>query len=116
MERELVLKIVAYLIRRRAAGQDLALEIVAYLIRRRASAGKVGALEKELMLFVIFPISEHLFEYIGTQFPQPSAVLYGKMSSITLVFFSSKEYNRHDTTIYALDIYRHFTFYSIKKS
>jgi hypothetical protein len=33
-----------------------------------------------------FPISEHLFEYIGTQFPPPSAILYGKMSSITDFF------------------------------
>ncbi len=34
-----------------------------------------------------FPISEHLFEYIGTQFPPPSAILYGKMSSISVFFF-----------------------------
>ncbi len=65
----------------------LMLKILAYRIRHRASAGKVGTLEKELMLFVIFPISEHLFEYIGTLFPSPSAVLYGTMSSITLFFF-----------------------------
>ncbi len=46
MERELVLKIVAYLIRRGAsagkvgaAGEELALDILAYLIRRGASAG-----------------------------------------------------------------------------
>jgi hypothetical protein len=32
---------------------------------------------------VVFPISEHLFENIGTQFPPPSAILYGKVSSIT---------------------------------
>jgi hypothetical protein len=43
--------------------------------------------------------------------PPPSAILYGKMSSITLFF--SNEYNRHDTTFYALDIDRHFTFYFI---
>ncbi len=30
----------------------------------------------------IFPISDHLFEYIGTQFPPPSAILYGKMSTM----------------------------------
>jgi hypothetical protein len=58
-----------------------------------------------------FPISEHLFEYIGTQFPPPSAIQYGKMSSITM--FVSNEYNRHDTTIYALVIDRHFIFYFI---
>ncbi len=29
----------------------------------------------------------HLFEYIGTQFPPPSSLLYGKMGSITLFFF-----------------------------
>ncbi len=34
-----------------------------------------------------FPIYEHLFEYIGTQFPPPSSLLYGKMGSITLFFF-----------------------------
>ncbi len=28
----------------------------------------------------------HLFEYIGTQFPPPSSLLYGKMGSITLFF------------------------------
>jgi hypothetical protein len=36
---------------------------------------------------IFFPIYEHLFEYIGTQFPPPSSLLYGKMSSITLFFF-----------------------------
>jgi hypothetical protein len=63
--------------------------------------------ESRLLPVKAFPISEHLFEYIGTQFPLPSAILYGKMSSITVVFF--KEYNRHDTTFYALDIDKHFT-------
>ena len=29
----------------------------------------------------------HLFEYIGTQFPPPSSLLYGKMGSITLFFY-----------------------------
>ncbi len=29
----------------------------------------------------------HLFEYIGTQFPPLSSLLYGKMGSITLFFF-----------------------------
>ncbi len=35
----------------------------------------------------LFPISEHLFEYIGAQFPPPSAILYGKMSPITVLLF-----------------------------
>jgi hypothetical protein len=43
--------------------------------------------------------------------PPPSAILYGKMSLIT-VFFSN-EYIRHDTTFYALDIDLHFIFYFI---
>ncbi len=43
--------------------------------------------EKRVDAFFIFPISEHLFEYIGTQFPPPSAILYGKMSSITVLLF-----------------------------
>ncbi len=34
----------------------------------------------------LFSIYEHLFEYIGTQFPPPSSLLYGKMGSITLFF------------------------------
>ncbi len=34
----------------------------------------------------------HLFEYIGTQFPPPSSLLYGKMGSITLFFFFKWEY------------------------
>jgi len=57
----------------------------------------------------IFPIYEHLFEYIGTQFPPPSSLLYGKMGSITLFF--SYGYIRYDTTFYAWDIDRQFTFY-----
>jgi hypothetical protein len=36
---------------------------------------------------MFFPISEHLFEYIGTQFIPPSAILYRKMSSITELLF-----------------------------
>ncbi len=55
------------------------------------------------------PIYEHLFEYIGTQFPPPSSVLYGKMCSITLFF--SNGYIRYDATFYALDIDRQFTFF-----
>jgi hypothetical protein len=55
------------------------------------------------------PISEHLFEYIGTQFPPPSDKLYGK-----IILFVSNGYIRHDTTIYALVIDRHFIFYSKK--
>ena len=47
-----------------------------------------------------FPISEHLFEYIGTQFPPPSSLLYGKMGSITLFFFSNGNI-KYDTTFYA---------------
>ncbi len=35
----------------------------------------------------VVPIYEHLFEYIATQFPPPSSLLYGKMGSITLFFF-----------------------------
>jgi hypothetical protein len=38
-------------------------------------------------LGIAFPFYEHLFEYIGTQFPPPSSLLYGKMGSITLFFF-----------------------------
>jgi hypothetical protein len=34
-----------------------------------------------------FSYLRHLFEYIGTQFPPPSSLLYGKMGSITLFFF-----------------------------
>jgi hypothetical protein len=30
------------------------------------------------------------------------------------IFFSSNEYNRQDTTIYALDIDKHFTFYYVR--
>ncbi len=41
----------------------------------------------------------HIFEYIGTQFPPPSSVLYGKMGSITL-FFSNGNI-KYDTTFYA---------------
>ncbi len=40
-----------------------------------------------VLIVIVFPIYEHLFEYIGTQFPQPSSLLYGKMGSITLFFF-----------------------------
>jgi hypothetical protein len=36
---------------------------------------------------VNFSYLRHLFEYIGTQFPPPSSLLYGKMGSITLFFF-----------------------------
>jgi hypothetical protein len=61
--------------------------------------------------FFFLPISEHLFEYIGTQLPPPSAILYGKMSSITM--FVTNGYIRHDTTIYAFVIDRHFIFYFI---
>jgi hypothetical protein len=54
--------------------------------------------------FILFPISfliyEHLFEYIGTQFSLPSSLLYGKMGSITLFFFSNGDI-RYDTTFYA---------------
>ncbi len=46
-----------------------------------------------------FPIYEHLFEYIGTQLPPPSSLLYGKMGSITL-FFSNGNI-KYDTTFYA---------------
>jgi hypothetical protein len=35
----------------------------------------------------LFSYLRHLFEYIGTQFPPPSSLLYGKMGSITLFFF-----------------------------
>ncbi len=42
----------------------------------------------------------HLFEYIGTQFPPPSSLLYGKMGSITLFFFSNGNI-KYDTTFYA---------------
>ncbi len=42
---------------------------------------------------------QHLFEYIGTQFPPPSSLLYGKMGSITL-FFSNGNI-KYDTTFYA---------------
>ena len=42
----------------------------------------------------------HLFEYIGTQFPPPSSLLYGKMGSITLFFFSNGNI-KNDTTFYA---------------
>ncbi len=56
------------------------------------------------------PIYEHLFEYIGTQFPPPSSLLYGKMGSITLFFFSNGDI-RYDTTFYAWDIDRQFTTY-----
>ncbi len=48
---------------------------------------------------ISFPIYEHLFEYIGTQFPPPSSLLYGKMGSITL-FFSNGNI-KYDTTFYA---------------
>jgi hypothetical protein len=37
--------------------------------------------------FNIFSYFRHLFQYIGTQFPPPSSLLYGKMGSITLFFF-----------------------------
>ncbi len=33
-----------------------------------------------------FPIYEHLFEYIGTQFPPPSSLLYGKMGRLHCFF------------------------------
>jgi hypothetical protein len=56
-----------------------------------------------------FPIYEHLFEYIGTQFPPPSSLLYGKMGSITL-FFSNGNII-YDTTFYAWDIGRQFTLF-----
>jgi hypothetical protein len=56
-----------------------------------------------------FQIYEHLFEYIGTQFPPPSSLLYGKMGSITLFFFQVGilDMIQH----FALDIDRQFTFY-----
>ncbi len=44
----------------------------------------------------VFPIYEHLFEYIGTQFPPPSSLLYGKMGSITLFFFQMGTLDMHD--------------------
>jgi hypothetical protein len=34
-----------------------------------------------------FSYLRHLFEYIGTQFPPPSSLLYGKMGSIYIVFY-----------------------------
>jgi hypothetical protein len=40
-----------------------------------------------LPAFVSFSYLRHLFKYIGTQFPPPSSLLYGKMGSITLFFF-----------------------------
>ncbi len=43
--------------------------------------------------------------------PPTSAILYGKVSSITM--FDSNGYNIHDTTIYTLVINRHFIFYFI---
>ena len=43
------------------------------------------AKRKNFFLFV-FPISEHLFECIGTQFPPPSAILYGKVILIREFF------------------------------
>ncbi len=36
----------------------------------------------------------------GTQFPPPSSLLYGKMGSITLFFFSNGNI-KYDTTFYA---------------
>jgi len=47
-----------------------------------------------------FSYLRHLFEYIGTQFPPPSSLLYGKMGSITLCFFSNGNI-KYDTTFYA---------------
>ncbi len=47
----------------------------------------------------VFSYLQHLFEYIGTQFPPPSSLLYGKMGSITL-FFSNGNI-KYDTTFYA---------------
>ncbi len=49
--------------------------------------------EKKNIFFIVdvilyyFSYLRHLFEYIGTQFPPPSSLLYGKMGSITLFFF-----------------------------
>ncbi len=48
----------------------------------------------------LFSYLRHLFEYIGTQFPPPSSLLYGKMGSITLFFFSNGNI-KYDTTFYA---------------
>ncbi len=39
-----------------------------------------------------FSYLRHLFEYIGTQFPPPSSLLYGKMGSIKFFFFFKWEY------------------------
>ena len=48
----------------------------------------------------LFSYLRHLFEYIGTQFPPPSSLLYGKMGSITLFFFPNGNI-KYDTTFYA---------------
>ncbi len=47
-----------------------------------------------------FSYLRHLFEYIGTQIPPPSSLLYGKMGSITLFFFSNGNI-KYDTAFYA---------------
>jgi hypothetical protein len=39
------------------------------------------------VIFPSFSYLRHLFEYIGTQFPPPFSLLYGKMGSIYIVFF-----------------------------
>ncbi len=44
----------------------------------------------------------HLFEYIGTQFPPPSSLLYGKVGSIYIVFSNGNI--KYDTTFYALTL------------
>ena len=54
---------------------------------------------KPFLGLIPFSYLRHLFEYIGTQFPPPSSLLYGKMGSITL-FFSNGNI-KYDTTFYA---------------
>ncbi len=50
--------------------------------------------------FVFFPISEHLFEYIGTQFPPTFRYTVREDKFDYSVF--SNGYIRNDTTFYAL--------------
>ncbi len=54
-----------------------------FFTREKTRQAAANAVHEQEVLFksfyFIFPISEHLFEYIGTQFPPPSAILYGKM-------------------------------------
>jgi hypothetical protein len=58
-----------------------------------------------------FPISKHYSNTLVHS--SPHLLLYCTGRWVRLQCFFSNEYNRHDTTIYALDIDRHFIFYFI---